>query len=271
MTGTALTTYDERWAQDAQRVAAAEPMTGGTWLSIRGGTLMLGEEALPGNQAALIILDSNAENTFYGTKYNPQDPQPPICYAMGRDGAPMFPDIPNMSKAQDYFIPQHIVQGAILGCEGCPMNEWGSAAEGRGKGCQNRRRLAVIPAGFYTPRRGSRDFDLHLFDKPDDLAGSEVAQLKLPVTSVKNWATYVHQLSATHRRPPHGVVTRLSVVPNQKSQFEVLFEPIELVPDDFADVIFRRRDTQVALPLQGYQPPDPNRAPPPPSRGGFRR
>lgn len=263
---TALTTYDDRWAQDAQRAATAEPVQSGAWLSVRGGELKIGDEVLPGAQAAVIVLDSYAENTFYGTRYDPDSPQPPICYAFARDGEALMPHIVGMQKDMSYFMPQHMKDGQVLGCDGCPMNQWGSAAQGKGKACQNRRRLVVIPAGYYTPKRGSRDFDLYLFDDPQHFASTEAVNFKLPVTSVKNWAGYVHQVAATQRRPPHGVVTRLAVVPNAKTQFEVVFEPIELVPDEMAQVIFDRRDAAVQVPFQEYAAPDPER-----QAGGFRR
>jgi hypothetical protein len=48
-------------------------------------------------------------------------------------------------------------------CKTCEHNQWGSADKGRGKACQNRRRLTMIPAGVFMPKRGSRDFDLEIF------------------------------------------------------------------------------------------------------------
>lgn len=272
MTGQAVATYEERWAQDAQKAAAVEPLQSGTWLSAKGGQLSIGDEILPGAMAALIILDAVAENTYYGGKYVANDPLPPICYALGRDGEAMFPDIENMKKDMNFFMPQHVVQGQILGCDGCPLNEWGSAAEGKGKACQNRRRLAVIPAGYYAPKRGSRDFDLHLFDDPNHFKTAEIAFMKLPVTSVRNWAKYVHELASSHRRPPHGFITKLSVLPHQQYQQEVTFEPLELVDDRIAEIIINRHDTQKAVTLQGYQAPDPNRnQQQAPRSGSFRR
>lgn len=259
MTGTALQTYDERWAQDAQKAAAAEPLQAGTWLSAKGGQLTIGQEVLPGAQAALIVLDGYAENTYYGERYDPENPLPPTCFAMARDGAEMSPDIESMKKDMSYFMPQHVVGGQILGCDGCPMNQWGSAAQGRGKACQNRRRIAVIPAGYYTPRRGSRDFDLQLFEDPKHFQQAEIAYFKIPVTSVKNWATYVHSLSSGMRRPPHGVVTRLSLVPHQQYQYEVVFEPVEQVPDALAEIIMQRHDAATQQALVGYQAPDAER------------
>lgn len=269
-TGTAVATVNERWEQQAQKAAQAEPLQAGTWLSAKGGQLAIGEEILPGAQACLIVLDAFAENTFYQGRYDAENPMPPICYAYGRDGEEMFPHIESMKKDQTYFMPQHVVAGQIAGCSGCPMNEWGSADQGRGKACQNRRRLSVIPAGYYQPKRGSRDFDLHLFDQRAHFETAEVAFFKLSVTSVKNWANYVHQLASVHRRPPHGVVTRLAVVPHQQFQHEVIFEPIELVPDELADVIMQRHQMLTEQPFQGYEAPTPEQAAGN-TRGGFRQ
>lgn len=258
MTGTALVSYEDRFAQDAQRAAQSEPLSGGTWLSARGGQLMIGDQALPGNQAAVIVLDSIRENTYYGTRFDPNAPLPPICYALARDADALFPHT-DMQKDLTYFRPQHVRDGQVYGCEGCPMNEWGSAPQGRGKACQNRRRLTVIPAGYYVPRPGSRDFDLHLFDDPAHYQQAEIAYCKLPVTSVSNWAKYVNQLAANVRRPPYGVITRIHVMPHQQHQYELCFELLDLVPDLLADIVIQRHDACEQMPLVGYQPPDQER------------
>lgn len=254
MTGTSLMNYEEKWAQEAKAAVVAEPLQAGTWLSARGGQLAIGETILPGAQAAVIVLDSMRENTFYRGKFDPDSPMPPICYAMGRDADDLSPHL-DMQKDLSYFKPQHIENGQVMGCDGCPMNQWGSADQGRGKACQNRRRLTMIPAGYYTPRKGSRDFDLQLFDDPEHFAKTEQVFFKLPVTSVNNWSKYVNQLAAGLRRPPYGVVTRLSIEPHQTFQYEVMFEAIEAIPDDLAEVLMSRHANAIEQPLLGYAPP----------------
>ena len=252
----ALTTYDEKWATMAQKAAEAEPVNAGTWLSARGGELVIGGEALPGAQAAVIIIDSFNENTYYEGKYNPEEPMPPVCYAAGRDGETMFPS-EAMQVDLNYFQPQHMDGGTVLGCQGCPMNQWGSAAQGRGKACQNRRRLTLIPAGQYVPReRNSRDLVLEVFDDARHFEQADIAFFKIPVTSVKNWAKYVHQLATSVRRPPAGVMTRLAIVPHAENQIEVTFEMLDLVPDSLADIVIGRRQTAEALPMPVYLPPE---------------
>lgn len=265
MTGTSLMNYEEKWAQEAKAAAVAEPLQAGTWLSARGGQLAIGETVLPGAQAAVIVLDMVRENTYYEGKFDPDNPMPPVCYALGRESDEMFPHL-DMQKDLSYFKPQHVENGQVLGCDGCPLNQWGSADQGRGKACQNRRRLTLIPAGYYTPRKGSRDFDLQLFDDPEHFAKTEQVFFKLPVTSVNNWSKYVNQVATALRRPPHGVVTRLSIEPHQQFQYEVRFEAVEAIPDELAEVLMSRHAAAIEAPLLGYQPPDPNATP----RGGPR-
>lgn len=251
MTGTALVPISDRWAQQAEVAAAEEPMVGGIWMTTQGGILSIDEEDMPGNQAYVIILDAVRENTYYPNKFNPDVPAPPTCYAFGRgsDAEEMGPH-PSMQADLEFFQPQNDT------CLGCPMNEWGTADTGKGKACQNRRRLTLIPAGVASPIRGSRDFEVDLFDDPMHYQTADVAFLKLPVTSTKEYAKYVTQLSASVRRPPHGVLTRIYLEPHAGDQYHVRFEMIEEVPDELAQIIMDRHDAVVDQPFQGYSPPE---------------
>lgn len=269
--GTALVNYEQKWEEQAKRAAEAEPQQPGQFLSTKGGILMMGEQALPGNQVICIILDSLRENSFYTEKWDEQDPKPPVCYAFGRDGDDMTPHESmrkqmEMSAAKGdtpYFQPQHFP------CQGCWANEWGSANQGRGKACQNRRRLTIIPAGYFTPKPKSRDFDTHLFTDPAHFQSVDYAFLRLPVTSVTGWAKYVQQLATNMRRPPHGVITRLFVEPDAKTQYRVGFEMQDLVPDELASIIMARNAACELMPEKGYETPDPERNKTAPA--GFRR
>lgn len=247
--GTAVTAYDKQWAVQAERYAAQEQLQGGTFLSTRGGVLKFGDEAMPGNQACVIVLDAVKENTYYPAKFDPEQAAAPVCYAFGRDSDEMSPH-PSMQIDLNYFKPQS------TSCDICAFNEWGSADKGKGKACQNRRRLALIPAGYYEAIRGSRDFNLRLFDDPKHFEQSEVAYMKLPVGSVKEWSKYVQLISGQNNRPPHGVVTRIFVAPSEKYQYQVLFEAIDLVPDSLAQIMFRRHDEALKSVIQGYKVPE---------------
>jgi hypothetical protein len=262
--GQELVNYSEEWAKQAETYAEQEQLRGGTFLSTRGGILSFGEEEMPGNQACVIILDAVKENTFYSDTFDPDTPSAPVCYAFGRGVDEMAPH-ESMQEAPEYFQPQSET------CDTCPHNEWGSADKGRGKACQNRRRLAIIPAGFYVPKRGSKDMDLELVDDPKHFQTCDIAFLKLPVMSVKDWAKYVTQLSASIHRPPYGVITRIFVEPDPKSQYRVRFELIEEVPDTLAAIVMARHEEAAKSIIQGYMPPEAREPAPAGSLKGLRR
>jgi hypothetical protein len=264
MTGTAVTNYDAAWAEQAQKYADQEQLTGGTFLSTRGGTLSFGEETMPGNQACVIVLDVVKENTYYPAKFDPDSAAAPICYAFGREADEMAPH-PSMQIDPNYFQPQ------APECQGCKWNEWGSADQGRGKACQNRRRLALIPAGYYQGRRGSRDFDLELFTDPKHFQTADMAFIKLPVTSTGNWAKYVNQLSASVHRPPHGVISRLYLEPHTKFQYTVNWEMVDTIPDSLFQTIMARHEEAIKGVIQGYKVPEERAPAPQGSLRGLRR
>ena len=245
--GTEIANFDEAYARDAQRYAAEEPQGGGSFISTKSGVLSFNDEELPGNQLCAVILDFVAESTYYGAKWEEGVKSPPICYAFGRPGEELAPH-ESMQNFPEVFEPQHET------CDGCKWNEWGSADTGRGKACQNRRRLAVIPAGMYSAKKGSRDFELDLFDDPKHFQEADLAFLKLPTTSVSVWAAYVAQLSAAHRRPPYGVVTRIYLEPHKNHQFHVKFEMLELLPNNLAATVFARHEAASRSIITPYRP-----------------
>ena len=130
--------------------------------------------------------------------------------------------------------------------------------------------MALIPAGYYQAKRGSRDFDLQIFDDPKHFQTADIVMAKLPVMSVKNWSKYVNQIATNFHRPPHGVITRISLVPDTQSQFRFEFELIEELPDELAQVIMDRHDAAVKQAFQGYKPPQ-ERAPKAAGSRNFRR
>ncbi len=258
-----LVPIEQKWAEQAEAAASQEQLVAGTFLSTRGGVLSIGDEVMPGNQVLVVVVDSINENTLYEGKYVADDTKPPICYAFGRGVDEEMAPHESMQAAPEYFEPQAETCGV------CPMNEWGSADQGRGKACQNRRRLVLLPAGFYTPKRGSRDFDLEIFDEEAHFRTADLATIKLPVTSVKEWAKYVHDVAANFRRPPHGVITRIYLEPDTANQYKVKFEMVEEVSNELAEAVMMRHDQAIQQKLTGYAPPQ-EKAPAPASGNSLR-
>lgn len=241
---TALVAYDDELAQAAEAAVAQERhVGGGSFFSIRGGQLRYNDAQLPGNQVAVVIVDSVLENTYYEDAYDPDTPNAPTCYAFGRDDETMGPH-------EESSEPQ----GEL--CCNCPQNQWGSAERGRAKACRNRRRLALVAAGTFD-RNG--DFTPTI----DDLtSASEVAYLSLPPTSIKSYAGYVKQLASTLKLPPHGVITRVAVEPDPKTQFRVVFELMSKVPTEVIPTCIELHKSQSTLIEFPYQKPESREAKP---------
>lgn len=253
-----LAPWDAQLAELAKQYAETEQdSSGGAFLSTRGGILRFDEEPLPGNQMAVVILDALRERTYYTTKFDATSETnlPPVCYALGRTEEDLAPH-PTMQRGLDYFQPQSSE------CATCPHNEWGSSDTGRGKACSERRRLAVLPAGYYVPKKGSRDFDLHYYDSIEHYEDADIAFLKLNVMSVKDWARYVTQLASQLRRPPMGVITRVYLEPDPKSQFRVKFETVEELPSELYTTIMARHEEAKRMIETGYAPPQTGDAAP---------
>lgn len=245
---TALANWDEELAKQAEVAAAVEANAGGgQFFSLAGGKLSFNDAPMKDNKMAVIILDTIFENTYYEGRYDPTIPQAPICYAFGRDEKVMEPHKLVVQASNQQC-------GASGQCAGCELNEWGSSDVGRGKACRNSRRLALIPAG---------NFNGHKFELIEDESHFEVASIaymRLPVTSVKGYASFVKSAAGALKRPPHGIITKVEVVDDDKNQFRVIFEPIMTIPNELMGVIMKRHEE--AKRLIDFPYPEYEEAPP---------
>jgi hypothetical protein len=176
--------------------------------SLRAGVLSYNGQPMPENKMNVIIMAASFENALFISKFDPSNIISPLCFALSESGDDMAPH-------ENSYKPQGGEEHVCLGCE---FGEWGSdknSPSGRGKACKEVRRLALIPADALT----------------DDISKAQVAMLRVPVTSVANWAQYVHMLAATAKRPTWSVVTEIKVIPDPKKQFQVLFNPVDAIND----------------------------------------
>lgn len=207
--------WQERLASMAQEaVKTEESVSAGNFISFKSGQMSFQGNPIQGNKLDVIVVDHILENCFYGRRYDGDNPTPPQCYAFGRSEDDLEPH----EKASE---PQHDK------CKGCPMNEFGTADQGKGKACKNTRRIAVIAADNLDP---------------DAIASAEVGYMKLPVTSIKGWASYVRALSATEGKPPLAFVTQVSLVPDAKTQFKVGFTKVESLDAEAIEAVLHRHD-----------------------------
>jgi hypothetical protein len=243
-TGKQMTNWNEELAKMAQVSAGIEASVGlgGNYIKTRGGQLEYNGGIIPDNKMNVIILDHVLENAFYQGRFDPENPQPPVCFAIGRDSKTMEPHENSSDRQSD-------------ACEGCPMNEFGSADTGRGKACKNTRRLALLPE-----------------DALENVEDADVAFIKVPVTSVKAWAGYVRQLADTLKRPTLGVITQISLTPDPKTQFKMNFKLMGTIDDgDVIGELIAKRQSAEAVLTAPYSPPEDDAQPAKrPARGAQR-
>jgi hypothetical protein len=234
------TEWADRLAQFATQAQQAEAAPTGSFVTTRSGVLQWQGQAVAGNKLDVVVVDSIYENTYYVDDFDPDNPASPVCFAFAHDDKELAPH-PESSQ------PQHDT------CKGCPMNEFGSADRGKGKACKNSRRLAMVPA------------------IPLDAASIEIAEiafLKLPVTSTKNWANYVNTLATLDRRPPFAVVTTIGAQPDPKTQYKITFTKQGLVNDgEVLGALIKRHEGQTATPTAPYQASTPAAKPADKARG----
>lgn len=223
----ALANWDEELAKQALAAAQTEAsVSTGNFFGTKSGVLSWNDAPLKNNEMVAVILDTVLENVFYGSDYDPENPQGPQCFAFGRGDAEMSPH--EVVVANGTAVHET--------CKGCPNNEFGSAERGRGKACRNIRRLGLIPGGLFD-NNGKFVMETDL----DAFKSAQLGFLKIPVTSVKGYAAFVKQLAASLKRPPLGVFTKIKVTPDADSQFKVTFEALGLVPNTHMAIVMERR------------------------------
>lgn len=255
MAGTALAKLKQQMAARADDYADEEKVSS-AFISTEGGILKYGDEELPGNEMLVVILDSIHENTYYPEAYDRNVKLPPKCFAIGREEKEMEPH-PNVPDEDDDNFETSYFEMQDVECATCPHYQWGSADKGAGKACANRRRLAIIPAGrFEAVGKRGRDTEMEVFEEVDDYKSSDVAFMKLPVTSTKNYSKYVQMLRKEHSLPPFGVLTHIYLESDAKTQFKVHFDMVEVIEDeDILKLMIKRNSEAMETIEQPYNEP----------------
>lgn len=214
---TAVANYEERLAAKAAESAQNEAdVGGGNFISVKSGQLTYQGNTIKGNELDVVVLTSIHENCYYPGRFDADNPQPPVCYAFGTDPKEMAPHPESSDPQSDK-------------CATCPMNEFETADSGKGKACKNIRRLSLIPGDPLNEETAQ---------------SADVAYLKVPVTSVKGWASFVKTVATLDKLPPLGVVCRIGVIPDPKSQFKVTFQKVDMVPRELVGILLDREESE---------------------------
>jgi hypothetical protein len=233
-------------ASAAKETAALErPAVGG--ISFRAGMLSYQGEPVKGNKLRCVIIGAAHINTYYTTKWDPDSPSNPACFSLSEDGVDMAPD---------EVVPEPL----SATCHACPKFQWGSDVKdgkpAKGKACKESRRLVVLPESA--------------LGSVEDVQSAELAMLKLPVTSVKNWSNFINTLAATVNLPYFAVVTEITTQPDMKTQFKVLLSPVDKIPNaDVMRAIMAKRTEAMRIAMLPFDPAEESTEPAPAAKEKF--
>lgn len=212
---------------------------------------------IPEDTLRAVIIDAIPVNENYTKDFDPDGFSAPDCYAFGRAFG-----TGELIKPRDMAPnPEDVAKPFNPTCDGCPAHEWGSADKGRGKACKETQRLAVLA-----------ESDL------ENIEDGEIAYIKLPVTSIKNFAGFSRQLNDVYHRPPMAFLTEIKLVkvtdgslPGWSVEFKLISQIEE---PEVLDALFDRYDKEIkaiAFPWQKNteteQPRNGKRTPSPAARG----
>jgi hypothetical protein len=217
-----IVTFESELAKLAEESVAAERSSSGvSFITTSGGVLKYRDNPIAKNELEVIVLASPIERLYYTSRFDPTNSAPPTCFALG--------------SAASGLKPSHLAETAQSElCETCPKNQWGSATNGgKGKACSEKRRLFLMTADS--------------IGTTETVGFAEVAALRIPVTSVKGFATYVQTVASTVKRPLAGVVTKIALVPDPKTQFKIQFTFVRAIESmDVVKALLARGEKEVA-------------------------
>jgi hypothetical protein len=225
-TTSAIVPWDERFAKYAKEgTKQVASIGGGVGIQFGRGSISVGGTTVPGGKLECVVLGYCAMNAWYATAYNPDDKQPPDCYAFAEtaDDPEMAPHAQATNKQNDL-------------CATCEHNVYGTATVGKGKACSNKIRLACLTSS----------------DAEDAAAvgAAEMAIGAISPTNLRHWAGYVKALEAEHGRPSWAVVTEISSHDDPKTQIRLEFRMVSLIEDDEILTALEKRFLKVQETLQ---------------------
>lgn len=230
-TSKALINYDEQIAQELAALGDKIAPPSGDKIKLRkDGSIEL-PDGSSGTTVECVILDFISVNSYYDRPYDADEIIPPACFAIGANPKLMEPS-GNSPDAQS------------KDCASCPMNQFGSAPNGKGKACRNSRLVAVTPAA---------SLELEA-DEP-----APVYILSVPPTSLKSFDGYVRDLALKHKTIPLGVLTEL--YQDEGSEYVApRFNAVRPLTGEEKALIFPHREAATkrltAEPdVSGYEPP----------------
>lgn len=222
--------------------------TGMQALTFNQGYMFIGDTNIGQGPFFAYILAACRVNAWYDQPYNPQVQAIPTCYSFFEDDSHESLATPHPSAKS----PQ------CASCAQCQKNAWGSTlVPGRkGKACQNSWRAILLPAGTYA---GNNQYQLF---NAEGLAAQTMMPVRFPVTSSKNFSSYIKTCALRDGRPKYFYVTGISTAPHVTNQFEVKFEQVHLPTDEaMLDMLLNLKTAAETQLVQPFQEPNTQAAP----------
>jgi len=159
----------------------------------------------------VVILDFCSQNKYYPGAYDPKNIQAPDCFAISKSAKGLIPS-KNSTDIQN------------KACDECPMNEFGSA--GNGKACKNTRLLTVM--------------------RLPDTGDETIYTLSVSPTAIRAFDGYVASVAKLFQTPPIGVITTIGF--SSETSYPMLtFGSGNIEANPNLDVHLSRREECAAL------------------------
>lgn len=224
--------YAELLSKESADIAKRIAAPSGDRIYIQNNSIFKTPDGQEGEALQVVVVEFISSNMMYDRAYDKNNPSPPACFAIGPEPSTLVPSTNSPS-----------VQAGT--CSACPNNQFGSAANGKGKACKNTRLLAVMP--------------LWELDDPNNEAPIWI--MSVPPASIKAFDGYAHSLAAKHKTVPIGVITEISLDTSSafaSPRFDVV-RP--LTNDELGFFVTRREEASQRLYVEPdvsqYAPPQP--------------
>jgi len=177
----ALVNYDELLAKKAAELSKKISKPGGDLIKVTQSKKFRFPDGMESSEPfEAIILDFVSVYQYFPNPFVRDEVIPPDCFAIGEDVAELRPSDNAPNKQAE-------------ACAVCPQNQFGSARQGRGKACQNRRLLALVPKG--------------------SAADHPIWLLSVSPTGLRAFDAFVNAVAASFNAPPIKVVTTIGFDP----------------------------------------------------------
>lgn len=211
-TSSAVVSIKEQMARDLALVAGmTAPVSGNSIRITQDKKFIMPDGTKTEGPIDLVIVDFCTAHALYPGAFDPKNITPPVCFAIGSNPTAMVPS-PNSPELQSDA------------CGACPMNQYESAATGKGKACKNSRTLAVLP--------------------PDADADTPLMKLSVSATALKGFDSFVAGVARQFVVPPYGVVVSVGFNPNETYGSLVFSDPR---PNENVEVAYSRRQEAADL------------------------